>query len=157
MLLHGEQSLELKKPIPSSGKLTTNGKIANIYDKGKAALVVLEANTVDEKGETICINRMSLFIRGIGGFGGEKTPVVDMDDPPNRPPDAVVSDKTNPNQALFYRFVGEDLNPLHADPQMSSIGGFERPILHGLCTFGYAGRAILKQFAGNNPDKIKGI
>jgi len=156
MLLHGEQYLELKNPIPTSGHLKTFSKIANIYDKGKSALVIVDATTVDENGKEICYNKFSLFIRGIGGFGGDKGPNAESHAPPKRAPDAVATEKTSPNQALLYRLSG-DLNPLHADPNMAAMGGFDKPILHGLCSLGYAGRAVLKNFCDNNPDKFKAI
>ncbi len=85
---------------------------------------------------------MSIFIRGIGGYGGDRGPASSDPPLPSRPPTAVVSDRTQPNQAILYRLCG-DLNPLHIDPQMSAMGGFEKPILHGLCTMGYAGKSYL--------------
>jgi 3-hydroxyacyl-CoA dehydrogenase/3a,7a,12a-trihydroxy-5b-cholest-24-enoyl-CoA hydratase len=157
MLLHGEQYLELKRPIPVSGTLTSNAKIAGIYDKGKGALVLIDAVTTDEQGQEICFNQFSLFIRGIGGFGGDRGPAGDANTPPTRAPDAVAAEKTTTNQALIYRWASGDLNPLHADPEMASMGGFDRPILHGLCSFGYAGRAVLKHFANLDTERFKSI
>eukprot|EP01088_Endostelium_zonatum_P012731 TRINITY_DN2699_c0_g2_i1.p1 TRINITY_DN2699_c0_g2~~TRINITY_DN2699_c0_g2_i1.p1 ORF type:complete len:302 (+),score=57.37 TRINITY_DN2699_c0_g2_i1:68-973(+) len=159
MLLHGEQYLEIYGPIPTSGTLTTSGRIKNIYDKGKSGLLVLEAVTRDSStGKTICKNEMSLFIRGIGGFGGEKGPSSEPDTtPPKRDSDATSRQKTNENQAVLYRLGSGDLNPLHIDPQMAAIGGFDRPILHGLCSFGIAGRAILDKFCDGDATKLKSI
>lgn len=156
MLLHGEQYLELTNPIPIQGKITSTGKISGIYDKGKGAVVTVDTISKDDKGKEICKNQFSVFIRGIGGFGGDRGPNPDPLTPPKRAPDAVASEKTVPNQALLYRLSG-DRNPLHADPSMAAVGGFDRPILHGLCTFGYAGRAILRHFCGNNPEIFKSI
>lgn len=156
MLLHGEQYLELKRPIPVSGKINSTGKISGIYDKGKGAVVVTDTTSTDENGNVICLTQSSVFIRGLGGFGGDRGPTQDPQTPPNRPPDVVVSEKTSDNQALLYRLSG-DYNPLHADPSMAAVGGFEKPILHGLCTFGHAGRAVLRNYCGNNPEKFKSI
>ncbi len=156
MLLHGEQYMEIKKhPVPTSGKLTTQPVIKAIYDKGKGALVLLDAVTTDENGDEVYFNTFSVFLRGEGGFGGESGPKPG-NVPPDRAPDKVVECKTLPQQALIYRLCG-DRNPLHADPNFAAMGGFERPILHGLCTFGIAGRAVLQEFCDNEPEKFKSI
>jgi 3-hydroxyacyl-CoA dehydrogenase/3a,7a,12a-trihydroxy-5b-cholest-24-enoyl-CoA hydratase len=156
MLLHGEQYLEiLKQPAPTGGKLTTRPRIANIYDKGKGALIELEAETTDETGEVVYRNVFGTFIRGEGGFGGEKGPAPG-NEPPDRAPDKVVEMPTLPQQALLYRLSG-DINPLHADPGFAGMAGFEKPILHGLCTFGFAGRAVLKEYCDNDPSKFKSV
>ena len=155
MLLHGEQYLELYKPIPAEGKLTSHPQISAIYDKGKGALVEIDVVTNNTKGETIFMNHFSAFIRGEGGFGGARGPEPG-NDPPDREPDRVVLMKTLPQQALIYRLSG-DFNPLHTDPDFAAMGGFEKPILHGLCTFGFAGRAVLKEYCGNDPAKFKAI
>jgi 3-hydroxyacyl-CoA dehydrogenase/3a,7a,12a-trihydroxy-5b-cholest-24-enoyl-CoA hydratase len=156
MLLHGEQYLELKAPIPTRGKLTSSARIANVYDKGKGALMLIDAVTKDEKGNEIAYNQFSLFIRGIGDFGGDRGPTGDSNTPPDRAPDAIVEEKTSDEQALLYRLSG-DWNPLHADPNMAKMGGFDKPILHGLCTFGYVGRAVLKTYCENDPARFRSI
>jgi len=102
-------------------------------------------------------NQSSLFIRGIGGFGGSRGPAAENNDPPNRAPDAIASDKTTDNQAHYYRWSSGDLNPLHVDPSLAAIGGFNKPILHGLCSFGHAGRAIIEHFADFDTTKLKSI
>ncbi|KND01054.1 uncharacterized protein SPPG_04146 [Spizellomyces punctatus DAOM BR117] len=160
LLLHGEQFLELHSPIPTSGTLTTTGKIVDILDKGKGCVVIMGTTTKDEQGNVICYNEFSNFIRGVKGVGS-KTPkdrgaATASNEPPNRAPDAVVKEKTTENQAALYRLSG-DTNPLHIDPQMSSIGGFEVPILHGLCSFGIAGKHVLKTFANSDATKFKNI
>lgn len=156
MLLHGEQYMEVKKhPIPISGKLTTQPTISAIYDKGKGALVLLDAVTTDESGDEVFFNTFSVFLRGEGGFGGESGPKP-TDAAPDREPDKVVEDKTLPQQALIYRLCG-DRNPLHADPNFAAIGGFDLPILHGLCSFGFVGRAVLQEYCDNDPAKFKSI
>jgi len=156
MLVHGEQYLEVRKwPIPVQGKLTSKPVISAVYDKGKGALIEMEVETVDESGEVVFFNRFGSFVRGEGGFGGERGP-----DPgnelPDREPDKVVEMKTLPIQAMIYRLSG-DYNPLHIDPAIAGMAGFDRPILHGLCTFGHAGRAVLREFCGNDPSKFKAI
>jgi len=156
MLLHGEQYLEiLRQPVPTEGTLTTLPRVAHIYDKGKGALVILEAITRDEKGAEVFKNEFSLFLRGEGGFGGDHGPEP-ANVAPEREPDAVVEEQTNEAQALLYRLSG-DLNPLHVSPDFASMGGFDKPILHGLCSFGYVGRAVLAKYCDNDPKKFKSI
>jgi len=155
MLLHGEQYLELYRPIPVQGKLTSYPKISAIYDKGKGALVELDVVTKDSKDEPVFMNRFSAFIRGEGGFGGERGSEPG-NNPPEREPDREVSLQTLPQQALIYRLSG-DYNPLHADPDFAAMAGFEKPILHGLCTFGFAARAVLQEYCNNDPTKFKAI
>ncbi len=155
MLLHGEQYLEIRKQPPVSGKLTTYPKVARVYDKGKGALIELEAETRDEAGDVVYYNVFGAFIRGEGGFGGEKGPAPG-NEPPERAPDKVVEMKTLPQQALIYRLTG-DINPLHADPGFASMAGYDKPILHGLCTFGHAGRAVLKEYCDNDPERFKSV
>ena len=157
LLLHGEQYLELKRPLPTRATVTNTAHIANIYDKGSGALVLLDVHTTGEDGQEIAYNRVSLFIRGLGGFGGERGPSSAGPALPDRAPDAIHREKTHDNQALLYRLSSGDHNPLHADPAFAAAGGFERPILHGLCTFGFAGRAVLRHFTGNDPARIRSI
>jgi 3-hydroxyacyl-CoA dehydrogenase/3a,7a,12a-trihydroxy-5b-cholest-24-enoyl-CoA hydratase len=156
MLLHGEQYLEVKKPLAPSGVITSQPKVSAIYDKGKGALVITDVPCYDEHGDEVAFNQYSMFIRGIGGFGGERGPSGDINIPPDRAPDAVSSERTSDRQALIYRLSG-DTNPLHADPMMAAIGGFEKPILHGLCSFGFAARAVVKHFCDNDPARFKSI
>ena len=157
LLLHGEQFLELHRPLPTKATLTHRARIADIYDKGSAALVLLDVDTYDETGAKLASNRSSLFIRGLGGFGGERGPSAGGLALPDRAPDATHRQATTDNQALLYRLSSGDGNPLHADPAFAAAGGFPRPILHGLCTFGFAGRAVLRAFAGNDPARFKSI
>ena len=158
MIVHGEQYFELKRPLPTSGHFTNNGRVTHIYDKGSGALLILESTTSDEDGNEIALNRSPLFIRGMGGFGGERGPSGKINIPPEREPDVVFQDQTQPNQALLYRLNSSgDRNPLHADPQMAAFGGFDRPILHGLCSYGFAARAVIKQMAGNDVSRFKSM
>lgn len=155
MLLHGEQELEILRPvIPTAGVLTTTPRIKAIYDKGKGALVLLETMTTDATGP-LYRNVFSLFLRGEGGFGGDSGPAPG-NEAPAREPDHVVKQQTRPDQALLYRLSG-DRNPLHADPQFAALGGFPKPILHGLCSFGFVGRAVLATCCDNDPARFKSI
>jgi acyl dehydratase len=154
MVLHGEQAIALKAPIPTRGTLTTTPTIGAVYDKGKGAVAVIETDTVDERGNLLFHNTASIFVRGEGGFGGERGPSGPRNVPPDRKPDKSISYKTLPQQALVYRLSG-DMNPLHADPDFAKLGGFDVPILHGLCTYGHAGRAVLEAFCGNDPKRLK--
>jgi acyl dehydratase len=154
MILHGEQKIILHRSLPPKAMLQTVSEVKGIYDKGKGALVVVEANTTDESGAPVFDNVFSIFVRGEGGFGGERGPEAQKADPPDRAPDFEVVEATSREQALLYRLSG-DVNPLHADPAMAKLGGFDRPILHGLCTFGHAGRAILRGACGGDPARLK--
>jgi len=153
MLLHGEQDLTLHKPIPPECKVKSQGKVAEIWDKGKAALVVLEVESREEEsGDPLFTNRFSLFLRGEGGFGGEKGPKAG-NQPPERDPDGTVESKTLPQQALIYRLSG-DKNPLHCDPEFAKMGGFDRPIIHGLCSYGIVCKAIVDEVLGGDCTKV---
>jgi len=153
LLLHGEQDLEIRKPIPVQGEVATQGKVAGIYDKGKAALVVIETeSTLKGESEPLFVNHFSLFIRGEGGFGGDSGPKPG-NEAPSRAPDEVVESKTLPQQALLYRLSG-DKNPLHADPDFAKMGGFDVPILHGLCSYGVVCKAAVDRALGGDTTKV---
>ncbi len=153
MLLHGEQEVILHRPLPVEAKLKTSAHVPEIYDKGKAALVILESAASDEAtGQPLFTNRFSLFIRGEGGFGGDSGPKVG-NAAPERAPDGVVERKTLPQQALIYRLSG-DKNPLHADPEFAKLGGFDTPIIHGLCSYGIACKAIVDQVLGGDVTQV---
>lgn len=153
MLLHGEQEVEIHKPIPTAAEAQTSARIADVFDKGKGALVVTEATTSLD-GEPLFTNRFKAFIRGEGGFGGEGGPPPG-NAAPEREPDAVVESATMPQQALLYRLSG-DKNPLHADPEFSKLGGFDTPILHGLCSFGIVCKAVVDELLGGDVTKVSG-
>ncbi len=155
MLVHGEQALEIKQPLPVAGTITCTPIIRSIYDKGSGMLMVTDVECEDESGSVIAVTTASMFIRGLGGYGGERgsSEKIEM---PDRAPDAVHIEQTLTKQALIYRLSG-DINPLHADPAMAQVGNFEKPILHGLATYGFAGRAILKHFCDNDPSRFKGM
>lgn len=156
MLVHGEQLLEINETVPTAGSITCRSRVSGVYDKGSGMLVVTDTHCYDEHDREIALNQSSMFIRGLGGFGGERGPSSAAEAIPDRAPDAVQQEKTLEKQALLYRLCG-DRNPLHADPQMAALGNFDRPILHGLCTFGFAGRAVLKHFCDNNPSRFRSI
>jgi acyl dehydratase len=147
-LLHGEQDLEVLCDPPAEADGRTTARIAAIYDKGSGALVVVEAMTTDAGGAALFVNRSSLFIRGEGGFGGEPGPSPDSD-APARSPDVAIERATVPHQALLYRLCG-DKNLVHADPAVAERAGFERPILHGLCTYGIACKAAVDNVLGGD-------
>jgi acyl dehydratase len=153
MLVHAEQSFELHRPLPVAGTVRIVATVAGIYDKGSGALVVTENEAVDAAtGEPLVTARSGAFIRGEGGFGGERGGSEPWQRP-DRPADHQVVLATRPEQALIYRLSG-DRNPLHADPKFAARGGFARPILHGLCTYGVTGRALLHTLCGSDPARF---
>jgi len=157
MLVHGEQGVRLHRPIPVTGTLRAQTTITGIYDKGKGAVVAMETTAVDAaSGEPLFDTTMSAFIRGEGGFGGDRGPSGPRNVAPERDPDHSVTLQTRPDQALLYRLSG-DRNPLHSDPQFAALAGFDRPILHGLCTFGFTGRALLTELCGDDPARFTSI
>jgi 3-hydroxyacyl-CoA dehydrogenase/3a,7a,12a-trihydroxy-5b-cholest-24-enoyl-CoA hydratase len=156
-VLHGEQYTELARPLPPKAKLRHEARIKDIFDKGKGALVVTEVKSYDEDDELLITNEITTFVRGAGGWGGDRGPSADVNVAPGRAPDFVVEEATLPNQALLYRLSG-DWNPLHADPAFAKAMSFDRPILHGLCTFGFAARHVIAKCAKDgDPRYFKNI
>ena len=132
-------------------------RISDIFDKGKNAVVVFSVESRDkETGTPLVKNDIAMIVRGAGGWGGDRGPSGDINVPPNRAPDAVVTEKIGESQALLYRLSG-DWNPLHVDPGFATAFGFERPILHGLCTFGHVGRHVINSFCQGDPRYFKSI
>ncbi|KAK9916735.1 hypothetical protein WJX75_006386 [Coccomyxa subellipsoidea] len=162
MLLHGEQYLEMRAPLPASSRLLTTARVLDVQDKGKAAIVVIETVTRSaDTGDIIAVNEITSFMRGAGGFGKRppterNAAAVARNAPPERPPDATSEETTSEDLAALYRLNG-DYNPLHIDPDFAEMGGFPKPILHGLCTFGVTGKHVLQSFAGGNPAALKSI
>lgn len=155
MLVHGEQRVTQHKPIPAEGSATVRSKIVGIYDKGKAAVVATETSATDDRdGAPLYTLYSSAFIRGEGGWGGDRGPSGPRNVPPERAPDHEVTYQTSPDQALVYRLSG-DRNPLHSDPSFAAMGGFDRPILHGLCSYGFTGRALLHRLCGSDPARFQ--
>ncbi len=157
LLVHGQQAVTLHRPIPVEGTAVLTSKVTGIYDKGKAAVVATEtAAVLKDSGEPLYTNMMSAFIRGEGGWGGDRGPGGAVNVPPDRTPDHQVTYQTSPDQAFVYRLSG-DRNPLHTDPSFAALGGFDRPILHGLCTYGFTGRALVHTLAGSDPARFHHI
>ena len=154
-LLYGEENLEIFKPITADMKLRVEERIADLSDKTKMTAVTEESLIKNaETGETLVKILRTLLIRGIGGFGYKGgAAAVKYPEPPKRDPDAVLEAKSDPNQALLYRLNG-DFNPLHVDPDMSAMGGFDRPIIHGLCSAGLTARAIYDKYCNGDPKQL---
>ena len=148
-LLHAEQAITLHQPVPAAGTAVATGRVGPIYDKGKAALGYLETDVADVDGNLMWNTRSGLFIGGEGGWGGDRGPATEWH-LPDRDADHVVAYPTRPDQALLYRLNG-DRNPLHSDPTFAAAAGFDKPILHGLCTYGFTGRALLHALCDSDP------
>jgi acyl dehydratase len=156
LMVHGEQGIELLDEIPAHGEIESVGEVTAIWDKGNAAVLEFTTESTNvATGRPLLRNRMTLFCRGEGGWGGERGPSVKLEYP-DRKPDHQVSYRTREDQALLYRLSG-DRNPLHSDPSFAKMGGFDRPILHGLCTYGFTGRALLHALCGSDPKRFKSM
>ena len=155
-VLHGEHKIIMKRPIPVKGELLSTLICDGIYDKGKTgALAAVTIETKDKDGNVLFENKATLLDRSAGNFDGDRGPeTVKIKPPENTAPDFSVTYATTLNQAAIYRLSG-DKNPLHVDPAFAKKAGFERPILHGLCSFGHAGRAVLACVCGNDPARLK--
>jgi acyl dehydratase len=156
-VLHGEQAIEIFKPLPASATVVGRSRVTGLFDKGKdkGAVLVSERDVVDKAtGEVLCRLTSTTMLRGDGGFGGPSGPLPAPHQLPERAPDQSVSIATLPQAALIYRLSG-DYNPLHADPAVARSVGFEMPILHGLCTFGVVCRALLEAVCGNDPSRLR--
>ena len=156
LMVHGEQGIELLSEIPAEGEIESVGECTAIYDKGSAAVLEFTSESKNvATGEVLLRTRTSLFCRGEGGWGGDRGPSEKILFP-NRTPDRQVSYTTREDQALTYRLSG-DRNPLHSDPSFSAMGGFEKPILHGLCTYGFTGRGLLNELCDGEAGRFKSM
>jgi acyl dehydratase len=162
-LLHGEQELELHAPLPSAATVEGLTRITRLVDKGagKGALMYSEREITDaQTGLRLATSRSVSFMRGDGGFSASGQPADEAPPPrpatPETPPDSVFEWKTRPEAALIYRLSG-DWNPLHADPEVARSAGFRAPILHGLCSFGVSGWAIVRALAGGDGSRLRAI
>lgn len=156
MVVHGSQSVVVARDLPPSGKLITTGTLAGIYDMKKFAQVVVKSESKLETGELVYSTTWGIIVRGAGGFGGAHPPKAEFPSiPKDRPADFRVEEQVPAEQALLYRLSG-DLNPLHADPEFAASVGFEQgPILHGLATYGYSARALIKSVLGGDASRLK--
>jgi acyl dehydratase len=151
-VLHGGQNLTIHRPIPAQGTATATSRIAAVYDKGKAAVLVLRTEVTGDEGP-LWTNDAQIFLRGEGGWGGDRGPSARLEPPAGRP-DRVLERTLREDQALLYRLSG-DWNPLHADPEFAKVAGFDRPILHGLCTYGIALKAVVDTLLGGDVTRVR--
>ncbi|MFD6293340.1 MaoC/PaaZ C-terminal domain-containing protein [Streptomyces sp. NPDC060235] len=151
-VLHGGQTVRLHRPIPAEGTATATGRIAAVHDKGKAAVLVMRTEVADADGP-LWTNDAQIFVRGEGGWGGDRGPSARLE-PPSGDPDRTVERPVREDQALLYRLSG-DWNPLHADPEFAKLAGFDRPILHGLCTYGMTLKAVVDTLLGGDVTRVR--
>ncbi|MGL5168624.1 MAG: MaoC/PaaZ C-terminal domain-containing protein [Afipia sp.] len=156
MVVDGERDITFHRPLPVAANITADSSILGVFDKGKDKGAVILRKTVlkNEKGEDLATLIASQFARGDGGFGGPSEGQPEPHPIPKRAPDMSVDISTRPDQALIYRLCG-DRNPLHSDPEFAKKAGFDRPILHGMCTYGLSCRAVLQTYADYDPLAFK--
>jgi acyl dehydratase len=156
MVVDGERDITFHKPMPVKANITADSRVLGVFDKGKdkGAVILRETVLRDEGGQPLATLVASQFARGDGGFGGPSEGQPEPHKIPNRAPDMTVDITTRPDQALLYRLCG-DRNPLHSDPEFAKRGGFDRPILHGMCTYGLSCRAVLQTYADYDPSAFR--
>jgi acyl dehydratase len=152
-VLHGTQRVEAHRSLPAAGKARARVRVADVWDKGSAAIVVTETEVRDLDDQPLWTATSSIFARGEGGFGGERGP-SSAHPAPDREPDAVIYTQTLPQQALWYRLLG-DRNPLHSDPEFAAGAGFPAPILHGLATYGIVGKALVDELLDGDATRMR--
>lgn len=150
-VLHGGQTVTVHRPLPVRGRAVQTSTVPAVYDKGKAAVIVLRSETADDDGPLWTCDTQ-IFVKGEGGFGGERGPSRRRE-LPERAPDRTVERTVREDQALLYRLSG-DWNPLHADPEFAELAGFDRPILHGLCTYGITLKAVVDEVLGGDVARV---
>ncbi|MUL83983.1 MULTISPECIES: MaoC family dehydratase [unclassified Mycolicibacterium] len=151
-VLHASEAVSVPGPIPTSGTAKSVQRFTEIWDKGKAAVIVSESTVTDPSGTVLWTTKRSIFARGEGGFGGERGPATSAE-LPDRAPDVEIALPILPQQALLYRLCG-DRNPLHSDPAFAAAAGFDRPILHGLCTYGIGCKAIVDNLLDGDVSQV---
>ncbi|GAB3488503.1 MaoC/PaaZ C-terminal domain-containing protein [Nocardiopsis coralliicola] len=154
-VLHAGQELRVHRPLPASGTAELSARVVDVADRGKAAVIVRETTAAGPDGSPLWTARSQIWARGEGGFGGAPGPRAQTG-PPDRAPDAVLEAPTSPDQALLYRLNG-DLNPLHADPGFARAAGFDRPILHGLCSYGLVAKSVVDRLLDGDPDRLRAL
>lgn len=155
-VVHGAHLLENHRPIPLEGTAVVEDEVVSMYDKGNASVVTVEERARLESGEALWTSRMTVFIRGLGGWGGERGPAAERVVVPDRQPDHRVEVPTGRDQAYVYRLSG-DRNPLHVDPVFAQQAGFDQPILHGLCTYGITARVALRAVLADDVTRWRGF
>jgi acyl dehydratase len=152
-VVHGSQEIEVAGPLPASGTATLHTRITDVWDKGKAAVIWQKGQAVDEAGTTLWTVRSSIFVRGEGGWGGDRGSATKVE-VPDRAPDCDSTYAVTPQQAMLYRLCG-DRNPLHADPAFAEAAGFPAPILHGLCSYGIVLRTVTDELLGGDAGRVR--
>ncbi|VDL69761.1 unnamed protein product [Nippostrongylus brasiliensis] len=159
-ILHGEQYIELYEPLPTEAKLRSEARVVDVLDKGSGALILTEVTTYDDATDRkLAMQQVGIFQVGSGNFGGSRNSPHEKKaaDVPQRPPDAVFEEVTSPDQATLYRMGSGDLNPLHVDPNFAKMSGFKEPILHGLCSMGFAVRHVISGWAENDASRFEAL
>lgn len=155
-MVHHSQRLEVSKVMKPNARLEVTSRVAGLYDLKRVAMSVFDVEVNDEEGDTVARGVVTLLLRNDGKFGGDRPPRTERITPPEREPDFEVREMVPLTQALLYRLSG-DYNPLHAEPAFAAKAGFDRPILHGLCTLGYAGRAVLNEACDGDPGRFAAL
>lgn len=154
-ILHGGQTVTVHRPLEPAGTAHVSTGVVDVWDKGKAAVIVLESRATAPDGEPLWTSTMQIWARGEGGFGGPPGPESE-ESLPARDPDHVLTSATTAGQALLYRLNG-DLNPLHIDPAVAAQAGFERPILHGLATYGIVAKALVDELLDGDASRLRSL